>query len=371
MLTSLLCLGLTAAEPSFRHVVVDPDNPPDPHCKAAGDLDGDGHPDLTAASASGGGLWWYRYPDWSKHKIADGTFTTDMAVADVDGDGRNDVIIPSNDGLMVYLNPGGDPATRPWEAVNVSSTGARMHNVELADLTGNGQLDIVTRHQSGFGKKLGNAVHLWYQQDPRTFVHREFACLHGEGLALGDIDGDGLIDVVVGARWYRNPGDPDGAWTEHPYVTDEVFARHWTNGDLVIQLGDLDGDGKLEIVLSPSEGKGHLSMFKAAGDPLEATWTEHLVAELDHAHGLALGDLNDDGKLDLVSAKMHQATAPQEVAVYWNQGGGQAFRKQVVATTGSHNIALTTVAGQPAIYGANWNSKSSTHGTIELWVRER
>ena len=66
----------------FQHVVVDGDNPPDPHGKAAGDIDGDGYPDLLAASASGGGLFWYRYPDWSKHPIAEGTFPTDMAVAD-------------------------------------------------------------------------------------------------------------------------------------------------------------------------------------------------------------------------------------------------------------------------------------------------
>jgi hypothetical protein len=41
----------------FQHMVVDDDNPPDPHCKAAGDIDGDGCPGLLAASASGGGLF--------------------------------------------------------------------------------------------------------------------------------------------------------------------------------------------------------------------------------------------------------------------------------------------------------------------------
>jgi hypothetical protein len=50
----------------FKHIIIDDDNPPNPHCKTAGDIDGDGNPDLLSASATGGGLYWYRYPDWTK-----------------------------------------------------------------------------------------------------------------------------------------------------------------------------------------------------------------------------------------------------------------------------------------------------------------
>lgn len=367
----------TTPDTAFQHVLIDGDNPRDPHCKAAGDLDGDGCPDLVAASAKGGGLYWYRYPEWSKHKIADGSFTTDMAVGDLDGDGHQDVVIPGDDGLMLYRNPmasGSDPAADAWEAVNLSPEGARMHNVELVDLDGDGKLDIVTRHQSGFGKMRGNDIYLWKQGAGVSFTRRVFPCPHGEGLKVADINGDGRPDVVIGGRWYENPGEVlEGEWAEHLYMTAEHFDDVWTNGDVMVQTGDLDGDGRCEIVLSPAEGTGRLSWFEAPDNPSDTDWIEHVIEEvLDHAHGLAVGDVTGDGLPDIVVAKMHQATAPQEVCVYRNRRAG-GWAKQVIATTGSHNIALVDTGsdGRLDIYGANWNDNSPTGGAVELWVNQR
>jgi adhesin/invasin len=363
------------AEPKFRHVFIDRDNPPDPHCKAAGDLDGHGYPDLLAASASGGGLFWYRYPDWHKCRIADGSYTTDMAVADLDGNGHPDIVIPSDEGLIWFHNPlgrGGDPAG-PWPATNISPHGARMHDVEAADLDGDGVLDLVTRHQSGFGTMLGNQIHLWVQE-AGTWRYRAIACPHGEGLRVADLSGNGRPDIVIGGRWYENPDDVlGGEWREHLYIEAERFEQGWTRGDVVVEAGDLTGDGRPEIVLSPAEGSGCLSWFGAAGDPASGPWIEHVIdPALDHAHGLGLADMDGDGALDIVVAKMHQASAPQEVCIYLNQGGGERWRKQVVATTGSHNIVLVDIGrnGRIDIYGANWNDRSSTHGAIELWLNE-
>jgi hypothetical protein len=366
--------NMKAYELSFEHIVVDSDNPADPHCKTAADIDGDGYGDLLAASASGGGLFWYHYPDWTKHKIAGGTFTTDMTTGDVDGDGFLDVIIPSNEGLMWYRNPkgrGGDPTKDEWEAIKISPEGARMHDVEAADLDGDGKLDLVTRHQSGFGKKMGNQIHIWKQNSPRQWDHSVFDCPHGEGLKVADLNGDELPDVIIGGRWYENPGDIlNGTWHEHLYMSSEHFDKNWTNGDVAVDAGDLSGNGRVDIVLSPAEGSGHLSWFEAPVDPRKPDWVEHVIELVyDHAHGVGIADMNGDGYPDIVVAKMHQATAPQEVAIYLNPGNADVWKKHVVATSGSHNIALFDVDGDGRIdiFGANWNNRSSTKGAIELW----
>jgi hypothetical protein len=69
---------------------------------------------------------------------------------------------------------------------------------------------------------------------------------------------------------------------------------------------------------------------------------------------------------------MHQASAPQEVCVYYNESKATSWTRQVVATTGSHNIVLIDVnaTGRIDIYGANWNNIASTGGAIELWLNK-
>jgi hypothetical protein len=249
-----------------------------------------------------------------------------------------------------------------------------MHDVQVADLNGNGKLDLITRHQSGFGKRLGNEIHLWVQEDLNLWRHRTYACPHGEGLSVADLNGNGRTDVIIGGRWYENPGDVlGGEWVKHLYMPPDHFDRQWTHGDVVVRAGDLSGDGRLEIVLSPAEGKGRLSWFSAPEDRTGSDWVEHVIEPaLDHAHAMCLADMDGSGALDIVVAKMHQATAPQDVAVYLNRGGGAAWDKHVVATTGSHNIALVDVGntGRLDIYGANWNDRASTGGALELWLNE-
>lgn len=59
----------------------------------------------------------------------------------------------------------------------------------------------------------------------------------------------------------------------------------------------------------------------------ELTFRHVIGPQLDHAHGLGLADIDGEGTLDIVVAKMQQASAPQAVSVYLNQGGGEWWRR--------------------------------------------
>ena len=155
-----------------------------------------------------------------------------------------------------------------------------------------------------------------------------------------------------------------GAWEEHEY------APGWTEPDAKVETGDVNNDGRLDIVLTPSELKGErhrIAWFEAPEGDQAGPWTEHVIIDpiecVVHAQGL--GDFNRDGLLDVAYAEMHQGQDPDEVCVAINSGRGRSWRKHVLATEGSHDIVVADLDGDgdPDIVGAN---HAGTH-PVELW----
>jgi hypothetical protein len=114
-------------------------------------------------------------------------------------------------------------------------------------------------------------------------------------------------------------------------------------------VGDLNGDGRADIVVTPSKLKGEryrISWFEAAADPARR-WTEHIIVpDIECViHALALGDFNHDGALDIAYAEMHQGSDPDEVIVLFNFDRGTRWEKQVLDTNGSHDIRAADVDG--------------------------
>jgi hypothetical protein len=168
--------------------------------------------------------------------------------------------------------------------------------------------------------------------------------------------------------WYENPGDDSSRWRSWEYAID------WGEPDGKVELADLNQDGREDIVLTPAELAGEtyrVSWFEMPDDAKSKGWTEHIVIPSIESvvHSLGVGDFDGDGAIDLAIAEMHQGRDPDEVVVLYNADRGLSWQKQVISTSGSHDIVVTDLDGDgdPDIVGAN----HSGNYPVELWRNER
>jgi len=350
----------------FQRQTIDPNNPTNPHCKALGDIDGDGHIDALAASSLGGsGLFWYDWNNnWKKHRIATGNYSVDMQTADIDGDGDQDVVIPSYDtGQLTWFEnprPTGDPAKGPWKAHKIGTV-KLAHDVEVGDIEGDGDIDVVTREKTGTETVVwvhGTTPDSW----TRVVVHKR----GGEGTALGDIDGDGDLDLAHNGFWVETPSDlVNGTWTMR------IIDGNWP-ADVGVHITDLDGNGTADVLLAPSESSNGQLAWYETNNPKTGPWTRHVIdSSVSFVHTFKTGDVDNDGDLDVVTAEMHQSK-DDKVSIYYNDGNALAWTEQVIGRTGSHNIRIGDIGddGDLDVFGANWNDSAPNSAVIEMWENQ-
>jgi len=142
-----------------------------------------------------------------------------------------------------------------------------------------------------------------------------------------------------------------------------------------VLVADLDGNGKMDLVLAPSESdSGTLRWFSTATPKGgESAWSEYIIdGSVSYLHTFKAADMDLDGDRDLVTAEMYQSNDPDEVSIYYNhvkQGQKENWPQQVIDTEGSHNLRVTDVDadGDWDVFGCNWNSDAPDGAEVKIW----
>lgn len=358
----------------FTALQVDPrsEDSAGPQFVVAADLDADGLNDLVSAWDQTQPVQLHLQRRNAQNQISFETVTlagnipvgvvAGLGVADFDLDGRPDIAVLAKraaadgdydclDGsdtsdtisgiIIVYLAPA-DPEQSnqalAWaeapiavSALAGSGEGTEMPeedgytSMAVGDMNADGAFDLVVAHNSGCDFE-GGQVLIFTNLGPTSVrdgvwrvdpVPDELLVAEVKSVALGDVDRDGDLDIVstrpeagtMNVRWYRNP------------VIDVIDDYHISNGQWqlgtvgqmstgadIVRMGDVDGDGITDVVVRSTGGRV-VQWFKGPTDPTtlplrNIPWQVYTLAEFVERtpEGIALGDLNMDGQLDLVAA---------------------------------------------------------------------
>ena len=317
----LMLSAIDRIVPSFRAASSNVGQSDEAVCNlAAADLDNDGDDDLVAAQHAGGLSAWENDGTPFSGLWASSTVTTaaayEVVVADLDLDGDLDAVT-ADPGVWLWENPlaaphARTPFTTTWQGIPLTPTGSYCEPV-IADLDNDGRPDVVAGTSSGL-TVAPNVIRIWRNADATPFsggwtsstVTTTVATYSGIlEVAVVDLDRDGWRDIV--SAHYYGPAE-GGVYVWHNDHT--PFTGTWNGtrivddlGAIDLALGDFNVDGWTDVALQgDDEYAGHVRILLNDGTPFDGSWRAEVVGGMGMGGAeLVTLDVDHDGDLDIAS----------------------------------------------------------------------
>ncbi|MDX8389247.1 MAG: FG-GAP-like repeat-containing protein, partial [Mariprofundaceae bacterium] len=228
----------------------------------------------------------------------------DAVFVDVNNDGWVDIVAARADpepdgGIYVWLNNGNGG----WVAdIGPMSEGV-FTDISVIDLNRDGEMDIVASRRGGMGgkRRLGErwesvgGVQIWYGNQGRWQQHVLSTEADVESVTVADLNGDGRLDIAAGLyqKGIRVWLAMENSWRA---IRSPVSTGTWNH----LRIGDLDGDQRLELVAASGEGAG-LGIWRWQGRYLNRV--RGLVPDHGIYLNVSLGDVYGDGRLAIAASR--------------------------------------------------------------------